>query len=119
APASVAEALDGFAVRLSAVEGVPGGGGGGRGGRGGGATQPVAAPEASPPNTLWAVRGSLAGLMNAMQAADVAPTANTRAAVRAALGKARITMERWRTLRKVDLPALNVRLQAAGVSGIR
>jgi hypothetical protein len=38
------------------------------------------------------LRASLAGLMNSMQAADVAPTANTRAAVEAALKNARTAL---------------------------
>ena len=41
---------------------------------------------------LMEVRASLAGLMNSMQAADVAPTANTRAAVEAALKSARTAL---------------------------
>ena len=41
---------------------------------------------------LWDVRASLAGLMNSMQAADVAPTANTRTAVEAALKSARTAL---------------------------
>jgi hypothetical protein len=42
----------------------------------------------------WDVRNALAGLMNSMQAADVAPTANTRAAVEGALKKAREVLAR-------------------------
>ena len=42
----------------------------------------------------WDVRNTLAGLMNSMQAADVAPTANTRAAVEGALKKAREVLAR-------------------------
>ncbi len=43
---------------------------------------------------------TLAGLMNSMQAADVAPTANTRTAVQSALARAKTVMARWATLKK-------------------
>ena len=46
---------------------------------------------------------SLGALMNAMQAADVAPTANTLAAVAAAQQNAARVMARWNALRTVDL----------------
>jgi uncharacterized membrane protein len=64
-------------------------------------------------------RASLAGLMNAMQAADVAPTANTRAAVEAALANAKTAMAKYVALKGKALPALNVRLRAVGVAEIR
>jgi len=53
--------------------------------------------------------------MNAMQAADVAPTTNTLTAVRAAQANAARVMARWTALRTVDLPALNVQLKTAGM----
>jgi hypothetical protein len=56
--------------------------------------------------------------MNSMQSADVAPTANTRTAVQAALATAKTVMARWETLKKVDLPALNAKLKAAGLAEI-
>ena len=43
---------------------------------------------------LWEIRASLAGLMNSMQAADVPPTANTRAAVEATLKAARAALKK-------------------------
>lgn len=88
-----ADALDAFIKKASALEGTPPPPGGGRGGRG--------APPAPPPpqDTLWAVRASLAGLMNSMQAADVAPTANTLAAVTAAQANASRVMARWKALK--------------------
>ena len=76
----------------------------------------MAAPAA--PDSLWAVSASLAGQMNAMQAADVAPTANTLAAVTAALNAADAVMARWASLKTVDLPALNATLKAAGLPPI-
>jgi hypothetical protein len=56
--------------------------------------------------------------MNAMQAADVAPTALTLAAVNAALSAAEAVMARWESLRSVDLSALNTTLKAAGLPAI-
>jgi hypothetical protein len=56
--------------------------------------------------------------MNAMQAADVAPTANTLAAVTAALNAGDAVMGRWASLKTVDLPALNATLRAAGLPAI-
>lgn len=53
--------------------------------------------------------------MNAMQAADVAPTTNTLNAVKAAQANAARVMARWTALRTVDLPALNVQLKIAGL----
>ncbi|MEO5897734.1 MAG: hypothetical protein ABIS06_18750 [Vicinamibacterales bacterium] len=98
AAGAVAQALDDFVKRASALEGAPpAGSGGGRGGRGG------AAPAGPPPpsDTLWAVRASLSGLMNAMQAADAAPTMNTRNAVAAARAKAATVMARYAALKAV------------------
>ena len=112
---AAADALDAFVKQVSAIEGTAAGAaGGGRGGRGGGA-----APAAPATDTLWGVRMAHAGLMNAMQAADVAPTANTRTAVQSALGNAKAVVARWETLKKVDLPALNAKLKAAGIGEIR
>jgi len=53
--------------------------------------------------------------MNAMQAADVAPTANTLTAVTSALNAADAVLGRWASLKSVDLPALNATLKAAGL----
>jgi hypothetical protein len=44
--------------------------------------------------------------MNSMQAADVAPTANTLAAVNAALANAARVMARWNALKAVDVSAM-------------
>jgi hypothetical protein len=110
----VAQALDALDAKAAALEGQrPQAGAGGRGGGRGG---PPAPP--SPSDTLWAVSGSLAGLMNSMQAADVAPTANTLNAIAAARQNAARVMARWRAFRTVDLPAVNVRLKAAGLPEI-
>ena len=87
------QALDAFVKKAQALEGTVPAAGGGRGGRGGGAAGPP-----PPPDTLWAVRAALAGLMNSMQAADVAPTDNTLAAIAAARANAAAVMTRYRAL---------------------
>lgn len=88
--------LDAFVKKASALEGAPPAAGG-FGGRGGGRGAAPSSP--APQNTLWAVRTSLAGLMNSMQAADVAPTVNTLTAVKAALANASTVMARWQALK--------------------
>ena len=112
-----AQALAAFMQKATALEGqrAAAGAGGGRGAMGGGRGE-LAAPAA--PDSLWAVSASLAGQMNAMQAADVAPTATTLAAATAALNAADPVMARWGSLKTVDLPALNATLKAAGLPGI-
>ena len=116
ATGAAATALDAFIKRVQAVEGTaPAAGGGGRGGRGGGAGAPT---PAAPADTLWAVRGTLSGLMNSMQAADVAPTANTRTALTNALAVAKQVTARWTALRTTELAALNAVLKANGLSPI-
>jgi photosystem II stability/assembly factor-like uncharacterized protein len=118
AQGQAAQALAAFVQKAAAIEGqrpAAGGGGGGRGAGGGGRGEAAAAPAA---DSLWAVSASLAGQMNAMQAADVAPTANTLAAVTAALNAADAVMARWALLKSVDLPALNATLKAAGLPPI-
>jgi hypothetical protein len=69
-------------------------------------------------NTLRSVATLLASQMNTMQAADVAPTSNTLAAVTAALRAGDEVMARWAALRSKDLPALNATLKAAGLPAI-
>jgi len=123
-----AEAKDALAAALAAaLEGArPGDGGGGRGGRGGG---PPAAQgggrgadgAAAPAETLWGLStapGSIGALMNSMQAADVAPTANTLTAITRAQQQAARVMGRWTTMRTVEIPALNAKIKAAGLAPI-
>jgi hypothetical protein len=104
----VASALARFVQQASALEGTPPPAGGGRGRGGGGAP-------AGPVDTLWGVSTALGALMNSMQAADVAPTANTLNALAAAQQNATRVMTRWQALRTIDLPALNAQLKAAGL----
>jgi hypothetical protein len=114
ATGAVAGALSRFLEKATALEGTPPATGGGRG-RGAG---PGAATSAGPPDTLWEVSSSLAGLMNSLQAADVAPTAITLKAITAAQQNAAKVMTRWDTLRTIDLPALNTQLKAAGLASL-
>jgi hypothetical protein len=118
AQGAVAQSLATFGQKAAALEGTPPAAGGGRGVRGGG---PAGGGRGDPPaataiDTLWAVSASLGAVMNAMQAADVAPTANTLAAVTAAQQNAARVMARWTALRTVDLPALNAQLKGAGLT---
>ena len=100
------------------------GGGGGRGGRGGTWPAPAAAqgrgaaPDTTGCATLWGTTAALSGVMNALQAADVSPTANTVTALTAAQAGAAGVMARWRALRTVDLAALNLKLKAAGAPAL-
>jgi hypothetical protein len=120
ASGEVATALDEFGQKAATLAGAPPAAGGGRGGRGGGAgPAPATVTAGSDAETLWAVRGQFSGLMNSMQAADVAPTANTLAAIASARATAARVMARWNGLRSVDLPALNARLKAAGLGQIQ
>jgi len=105
-----AQALAAFVQKATALEGQPPAAGGGRGGGRGGAPAP-----STPADTLRGVSALLASQMNAMQAADVAPTSLTLNAVTTALSVADAVMARWASLRTVDLPALNAALKAAGL----
>ena len=116
--AGALEALDTFLAAVASVAGRPNGDTG-RGGRGAGpAAAPGSGPDPSAAETLWSVRSQLAGLMNSMQAADVAPTANTLSAVTAALETAQRVTERYRGLTTVDLAGLNATLKLAGVGEV-
>ena len=59
-----------------------------------------------PPDTLWAVRASLSGVMNSLQAADVTPTANTRTAITAARANAARVMARYTALKATIPPGI-------------
>ena len=120
AQGAAGQALAAFEKKAAALEGQrPAAGGGGRGAGGGAGGGRGGAPTAAqPPDTLWAVASLLGGQMNSMQAADVAPTANTLAAVNGALQASARVMARWQALKAVDLPALNAALKAAGLPPI-
>jgi hypothetical protein len=67
---------------------------------------------------LWALSTSLGALMNSMQAADVAPTANTLAAVTSAQQNAARVMARYTAFRTVELASLNAQLKSAGIAAL-
>jgi photosystem II stability/assembly factor-like uncharacterized protein len=125
AQGAVVQALAAFEKKAASLEGTPPPAGGGRG-RGAGGGPPAAgggrgrggAPAQVGTDTLWGVTGALSGLMNSMQAADVAPTANTLTAVNTAQLSASRVMARWQAFKKIDVPALNAQLKSAGLSPI-
>jgi hypothetical protein len=108
--------LAAFEKKAAALEGQRPAGGGARGG-GGGQRGGVAAP-ATPPDTLWAIASQLAGQMNTMQAADVAPTSATLANVTSAQAAATRVMAKWNAFKTIDVPVLNATLKAAGLGPI-
>jgi hypothetical protein len=57
--------------------------------------------------------------MNSLQSADVAPTANQKAAIVAARQAGNVAMLKWSALRTTELAALNVKLKAAGVGEVK
>ena len=80
AQGAAAQALAAFVQKAAALEGQRPGGGRRRPRRRWAAARGGPRRRRPAPDTLWAVSALLAGQMNAMQAADVAPTANTLAA---------------------------------------
>jgi hypothetical protein len=67
---------------------------------------------------LSGASAALAGVMNILQGADVQPTTVQLNAIADARATASKAMARWDTIKSVDLPALNARLKAAGLSTI-
>ena len=57
--------------------------------------------------------------MSSLTAADVQPTANQLAAMAAARRTAATAMWQWTTIKTVDLPALNLKLKAAGLAPLK
>jgi photosystem II stability/assembly factor-like uncharacterized protein len=82
-------------------------------------TKKLDAITTGPTDTLAAAAGSLGGLINALGAADVQPTANQSSAITTARATAARVMARWRAIETVDLPALNAALRAAGAAPIK
>jgi photosystem II stability/assembly factor-like uncharacterized protein len=66
--------------------------------------------------TLTAESGALAGVMNILQGADVRPTTVQLKAISAARATAAASTATWTAIKAVDLPALNMKLTAAGLS---
>jgi hypothetical protein len=92
-------------------------GGGGRGGRGGGGGgRGAAAPAAAP--TLESASAAMNGAAMAMQAADVAPTANQVAACGKARTQAGEVLAKWKALSTTGLAGLNAKLKASGQQAV-
>ncbi|HEY3381061.1 MAG TPA: hypothetical protein VGK32_04790 [Vicinamibacterales bacterium] len=119
AKGATAQALAAFETAAAALEGQRPAADSGARGPGGGATPGAAQLPAPPPDTLWALGALLAARMNSMQAADVAPTAATLEAAKAAEGAAMRVMSRWSALRAVDLSRLNAALRAAKLAPLK
>jgi photosystem II stability/assembly factor-like uncharacterized protein len=135
ASGEVAAALTAFDKKVEATAGAAGGGGGraGRGGRGAagaaagrgaavaGAAVAAGGQEAALPNpadapTLSGAAAGLSGVMNLLQAADVRPTTVQLNAIAGARAAGTAAMARWTAIRTGDLPAINVKLTAAGLT---
>jgi photosystem II stability/assembly factor-like uncharacterized protein len=117
ASGDVAAALTAFDKKVEAVAGAAGGGGGrgGRGGGFGGGAPAAAATGPAPPPTLSSAAGGLSGVMNALQGADVQPTAVQLKAMTTARTSGTAAMAKWTAIKTVDLPAINAKLKAAGL----
>jgi hypothetical protein len=70
------------------------------------------------PDTLSGAGAGLAGVMNILQAADVPPTTVQLKAITTARTAAAAAMAKWTAIKTIDLPALNVKLSAAGLAPV-
>ena len=115
ATGAVADALAALDRKVEALEPppAPSSGGSGRGGRGGRGASP-----APPTDTLSGASTLLAGIMNLLQGADVRPTTVQLNAIASARTTAARAMGRWTAIKTVDVPVLNAKLKAAGLSAI-
>jgi hypothetical protein len=69
--------------------------------------------------SLARLSGQLQSLYGVLQEADVAPTSVVVAAVRDRLAALDPLLARWTAMVTQDLPALNQRLEAAGLAAVR
>jgi hypothetical protein len=78
----------------------------------------AAANPADPGNPagLAGASATLARVMNLLQDADVPPTTLKLNAIAAARATAARTLAKWSAVKTVDVPALNARLAAAGLT---
>ena len=111
APESGAD-VDAFKAALDSLAPAPARGRGGRGGFGGRFGAPAG------PATLASISGSLIGAANAMQGADVAPTATQVAACDRATKQLAEVMKKWTALKTTGLASLNAKRKAAGQPAI-
>jgi len=93
ASGAAADALSSFDKHVESLVGTPAGG-----------------------DTLSAASAGLAGVMNALQGADVRATTVQLTAITRARGSAARAMAKWTSVKTVDLPALNATLTAAGMA---
>jgi hypothetical protein len=116
-----AQALATLDKQVETLVGAPVTGGRGRGqGPGGpGAGGRGAAPDAAASGTLTGATAALAGVMNSLQGADVAPTTLQVNAIASARTNAARVMARWSALARTDLPLLNAKLTAAGLAPLK
>ena len=75
-------------------------------------------PRPGAPPSLFVLQSAVS-LFNELERADTAPTAAVKAAAADVQTKVTPTMEAWKQLLNVDLPALNQQLKAAGFSEIK
>jgi hypothetical protein len=73
------------------------------------------APGATPPPGFTSVNSVCLSLLGILQEADMTPTAQAEAAANKTQADLALLSARWEALRKSDLPALNQKLQAAGL----
>ena len=69
-------------------------------------------------DSLTGASSGLAGVMNVLQGADVRPTTVQLTAIARARTNATRAMGKWAGVKAVDLPAVNAKLAAAGLSAI-
>jgi len=127
ATGDLASALDDFDQALEALAGTPAQGAAGGRGRAGGARGRGAAPAAgrgrgaqgsAQVESLATMSSTLGGQMNALQQADVQPTAVQLRALTAARELAVRVMARWDAVRSADIDAINRQLLAAGLPAL-
>ncbi|MCX5768089.1 MAG: glycoside hydrolase [Gemmatimonadetes bacterium] len=105
APA-LAKELDALDASLQTLDAPAAGGRGGGGGRGG------AAPAA--PGAFASIESQALPIMNVLQDADAAPTSQVVAAADERLRAFAVARRTWHHLTSTDVPALNIKLRAAG-----
>jgi len=79
-------------------------------------TTDAATPDA--PATLGSAETGLAAVVNLLQGADVPPTAVAVDAINRAQLASTSVMTKWTTIKTVDLPAMNLKLKAAGLAAL-
>ena len=121
ASGDLASTIDALAKQLDEIAGAEaaggrggrGGGGGGGGGRAGGAGAAAPAGE-----TLASVGGQFLGIMNVFQGADASPTTQAVTAANDKLKSYATIIAKWAKVMKTDIPALNIKLHAAGIDPV-